>query len=89
MRHKRIEERIQLARELADRFRQRAEQIDRAGAFPFDNIEELKQSGYTSLTVPRKYGGQEISMLEMVRLQEVLATGEVPQRCRSVGMSVR
>lgn len=71
-----IEERIQLARELADRFRQRAEQIDRAGAFPFDNIEELKQSGYTSLTVPRKYGGQEISMLEMVRLQEVLATGD-------------
>src|SRR5690606_37867056 len=71
-----LEERLLLMRQLAERFNQRAELIDREGSFPFDNIEELKQAGYTSLTVPRSHGGQEISLYEMVRLQEMLATGD-------------
>jgi len=71
-----LEERLQLARELAERFHERAEQIDREGAFPYDHIADLRNSGYTALTVPRVYGGQEISLYEMVRLQETLATGD-------------
>lgn len=71
-----LEERLELMGKLADKFRQRAEQIDREGAFPFDHIEELKKTGYTTLTTPRTYGGEEISLYEMVRLQEKLATGD-------------
>jgi len=71
-----FEDRLQLARMLAERFHERAEQIDREGSFPYDNIAELRESGYTSLTVPRVYGGQEISLYEMVRLQETLAAGD-------------
>ncbi len=71
-----LEERLQLARKLAERFHERAEAIDREGAFPYENIQELRDTGYTSLTMPRAYGGQEISLYEMVRLQEMLATGD-------------
>jgi len=71
-----LEERLKLARKLAERFHERAEGIDREGSFPYENITELRESGYTSLTLPRLYGGQEISLYEMVRLQETLATGD-------------
>jgi len=71
-----IEERLQIMQKLADTFRHRAERVDREGSFPYENIAELRSSGYTSLTTPRLYGGQEISLYEMVRLQEVLATGD-------------
>lgn len=71
-----LEERLSLMQQLAEKFKLRAEQVDREGRFPFDNIEELRASGYTSLPVPRTHGGEEISMYELVRLQEVLATGD-------------
>jgi alkylation response protein AidB-like acyl-CoA dehydrogenase len=62
--------------ELADRFSERAEEVDQTGNFPFQNIEELKQSRYTGLTVPKKYGGEGISLYELVLLQERLAQGD-------------
>lgn len=71
-----LEERLAIMRRLAERFREQAERYDREGSFPYDHIERLKQSGYTALTVPRIYGGKEISLYEMVRLQEMLASGD-------------
>lgn len=68
--------RLQTASKLAETFKSRAEAMDREAKFPFDNIEELKQSKYTALTVPQEYGGLDISLYEMVRLQEQLATGD-------------
>ncbi|WP_181832998.1 acyl-CoA dehydrogenase family protein [Bacillus taeanensis] len=62
--------------ELADRFSERSEEIDQTGSFPFQNIEELKSAGYTSLTVPKKYGGEGTSLYELVLLQERLAQGD-------------
>lgn len=71
-----LEERLKLLDNLSERFRSRAGDIDEAGTFPYVNFAELKQSGYTALTVPRKFGGEEISLYEMVRLQEKLAEGD-------------
>ncbi|MDV2685954.1 acyl-CoA dehydrogenase family protein [Alkalihalophilus lindianensis] len=61
---------------LITQFHKRAAKHDQEQSFPFENIEELKQIGYTSLTVPKRYGGADISLYEFVRLQELLAQGD-------------
>lgn len=71
-----MEERLQLMEGLAAKFKERAAEIDDEGRFPFANIADLKQSGYTSLTLPSEYGGRDISLYEMVSLQEKLAAGD-------------
>ncbi|CAM3847881.1 acyl-CoA dehydrogenase family protein [Mesobacillus zeae] len=74
---KTLEEKLNLMSELAVNFRSRAAyHPEAAGQFPFDNISDLKESGYTSLTVPVRFGGEDISLYEMVRLQERLAEGD-------------
>ncbi|HZG74348.1 MAG TPA: acyl-CoA dehydrogenase family protein [Paenibacillus sp.] len=61
---------------LASRFAERAERHDREGSFPYDNIADLRDAGYLKLTVPRAYGGDEVSLYELVLLQERLAYGD-------------
>ncbi|WP_258535749.1 acyl-CoA dehydrogenase family protein [Bacillus sp. 03113] len=70
---KTLAERLELMSKISDPFLTRAEKIDLEGGFPFRNIEDLKNSGYTALTVPKKYGGMEISIFELVCLQEKIA----------------
>lgn len=71
-----LEERLHLMQSLSQRFDKRAAEIDEKGLFPFENIKELTTSGYTSLTIPKQYGGKAISLYELVRLQEELAKGD-------------
>ena len=78
-----IEERLNVMGKLAETFRNRAGVMDEQGSFPFENINDLKESGYTALTVPKQYGGKEISLYELVRLQERLAEGD-----GSTGLSI-
>jgi alkylation response protein AidB-like acyl-CoA dehydrogenase len=66
---------IALAGKLADDFATRATQHDRASSFPFENIEALKQTGYTSLVVPERHGGLGADLLDFVLCQERLAQG--------------
>lgn len=61
---------------LSQQFFSRAHQVDIEGSFPYENIQDLKDTGYTSLTVPRKYGGREISLFDMLRFQEKIAEGD-------------
>jgi alkylation response protein AidB-like acyl-CoA dehydrogenase len=71
-----LDERIDLMRKLAKDFLVRAHQVDIEGSFPFANIQDLKDTGYTTLTVPSMYGGKEISLHELIRLQETMAEGD-------------
>ncbi|WP_102271755.1 acyl-CoA dehydrogenase family protein [Cytobacillus massiliigabonensis] len=71
-----MEERLELMSELSKVFLSRAAKIDEEGAFPFQNISELKTTGYTSLTLPKRYGGEEISLFDLVRFQEYMARGD-------------
>lgn len=64
------------AEALAARFAERAAKHDREGSFPFENFAELKEAGYLKLTVPRAFGGDEISLYELVQLQERIAYGD-------------
>lgn len=71
-----LEERIAYLQTLTEKFRERAAKIDAEKGFPFENIQELKESGYTSLTLPKEYGGQGISLYELVRLQECIGQSD-------------
>jgi alkylation response protein AidB-like acyl-CoA dehydrogenase len=66
---------VDLAGVLADAFSERGEAYDREDEFPYDNFKDLKKKGYGTLSLPKEYGGEEISLYELVMIQERLATG--------------
>ena len=70
------QDRMDLMKKLSPNFALRAAEVDESGSFPFENISELIKTGYTTLTVPAKYGGKEITLLELVQLQEKIAEGD-------------
>lgn len=76
IRNEREEELGALADRLALQFEQRAEQYDRQRAFPFENFADLHAAGFLSLPIPCLYGGREISLYELVLVQERLARGD-------------
>lgn len=41
-------------------FQKRAEKYDREGCFPRENFDDLSRFGFTSLTLPKKYGGRDL-----------------------------
>lgn len=65
-----------MAGRLAAVFSERAAKYDQEGSFPFENFEDLKHAGYLKLTVPKEYGGDEISLYELLLVQERLARGD-------------
>jgi alkylation response protein AidB-like acyl-CoA dehydrogenase len=67
---------VDLAGELADVFSERGGAYDREGEFPYENFNDLKKKGYGTLSLPKEYGGKEISLYELVMIQERLATGD-------------
>lgn len=67
---------VDLAGELADAFSERGEAYDREDEFPYENFKDLKKKGYGTLSLPKEYGGEEISLYELVMIQERLATGD-------------
>src|SRR5579875_4052651 len=74
---------VELAGRLADQFAGRATEHDRANSFPFENIEALKQSGYSALVVPERHGGMGGDLLDFVLCQERLAQG-----CAATALSI-
>ena len=67
---------VALAAELADTFAQRVAQHDWEGSFAYENYEDLRTSGYLTLTVPRDFGGWGADLLEAVLAQQRLAQGD-------------
>jgi alkylation response protein AidB-like acyl-CoA dehydrogenase len=70
------EERLVLMGKLSADFFTRADEVDETGSFPFENINELVKYGYTSLTIPTKFGGKGINLLDLIQLQEKIAEGD-------------
>src|ERR1700686_4400346 len=67
---------IDLAAGLADDFKDRAAHHDEEASFPYENSARLRESGYTNLIIPEKFGGLGASMLERLKAQERLAMGD-------------
>ncbi|MFC0473359.1 acyl-CoA dehydrogenase family protein [Halalkalibacter kiskunsagensis] len=66
-------ERQNIVKQIAVAFSQRAEKHDEDNSFPIENIHDLRQIGYHSLTVPKTYGGLGLSLSEWLPLQEIIA----------------
>lgn len=65
-----------LAEKLAnDVLKPNAAEVDRAGAFPRDNVDALKKSGLLSLTIPTEMGGGGESIVTAALVTEALAKG--------------
>lgn len=62
--------------EREEAFKQCGAKADRESSFPFDNIAELRKIGFTSLTVPKEFGGEDIPLAEMVLYLEKLAQAD-------------
>lgn len=65
-----------LADDLAARFAARAATYDREGSFPWEDLDDLRHTGFLALTVPRVYGGWGASLYELVRALERLGMGD-------------
>jgi len=76
IRNEREQQLVQYAIELAQQIDKTAGKYDESGEFPFEHFKILEDAGYFKLTVPKKYGGQEISLYEMLLVQEQLAKGD-------------
>jgi hypothetical protein len=71
------EDQIGLQRAAADlargEIRDRAAEIDRTEAYPWDNVEALKRAGFMGMTIPQDYGGRGLGCLDAVLVIEQLA----------------
>jgi len=74
---------VALAGELADAFAAPADRLDRDNAFPHENFDDLRASGYLKLTVPERYGGLGADPISYILAQERLAQG-----CASTALAV-
>ncbi|WP_416148874.1 acyl-CoA dehydrogenase family protein [Salipaludibacillus sp. HK11] len=61
---------------LLNEFKKRAREYDQQARFPFENMNDLKLTGLTSVTVPKRFGGEEISLYQFILMQETIAQGD-------------
>ncbi|MFZ4452931.1 acyl-CoA dehydrogenase family protein [Salibacterium aidingense] len=71
-----MNERLKVLEKDVQPFKQRAALHDEEASFPVENIETLKDIGYTALTVPKRFGGKDISLLELVKAQEIIGKAD-------------
>jgi alkylation response protein AidB-like acyl-CoA dehydrogenase len=67
---------IELAASLAADFATRASEHDRDNTFPVENVDRMKDAGYTALLIPTRFGGLGGNLLDFVLCQEQLAQGD-------------
>src|SRR5690349_19300440 len=65
----------QMAAELADEFGKRAEAHEAAGTFPYENYDDLRQSGFLKASIPEEYGGWGATLGEIVEAMARLGEG--------------
>ncbi|MDC3412320.1 acyl-CoA/acyl-ACP dehydrogenase [Aquibacillus sp. 3ASR75-11] len=67
---------VEKAGKLASRVKQRVKQTDKTGLFSLENLRDLQEENYVTLTLPESYGGENISLYEFLLVQEKLAQGD-------------
>ncbi|MDX3926053.1 MAG: SfnB family sulfur acquisition oxidoreductase [Shinella sp.] len=77
-------EAIEAATALAARLSAGAARRDRERLLPWDEIEAYSASGLGAITVPKEFGGPELSLVTLVRMFEILcaadpSAGQIPQ----------
>jgi SfnB family sulfur acquisition oxidoreductase len=78
------EDALQAARELADLARQQAARRDQQRKLPWAEIEQFTRSGLGSISVPKAFGGPEVSFATLAEVFRLIsaadpALGQIPQ----------
>ena len=78
------EEALKVAEQLAAQFKEHSIQRDADRILPFDEIEAYSQSGLWAITVPKQYGGAEVSSYTLARIIALMSgvdgsIGQIPQ----------
>lgn len=60
--------------EIGEQMKVYAQRNDEQQLFPFENIQKLREIGYTSVTLPTQYGGAGFSIYDTILTQERLAS---------------
>ena len=66
---------LKLAQDLATELASRADEADRQGQLPVEDVRRMAESGYFALSVPQTYGGYGLSLKECVVAQLEVAQG--------------
>lgn len=69
---------IEKIRSLQVAFERREHELDAIGSFPSQNIQDLKNIGYHTLTLPIEYGGQGYGLYEYILAQEAISQASGP-----------
>jgi SfnB family sulfur acquisition oxidoreductase len=77
-------EAIAVARQLAPSLAENAAQRDHERQLPFDEIEQFSNSGLWGITVPKEYGGAEVSHVTLAEVIAIISEadpsiGQIPQ----------
>ncbi|GGM35968.1 acyl-CoA dehydrogenase [Paraliobacillus quinghaiensis] len=67
---------VEKAKRIAEKVKNRVEIAEETAAFPVDNLQDLKAENYLSLTLPKNYGGEDLSLYDFLLVQERLAVGD-------------
>jgi butyryl-CoA dehydrogenase len=72
------------ARDVAEKvLAPRADELDRTGAFPRENLEALAELGFMGVLVPEEHGGVELGNLELILILE-----EINRACAATGVTL-
>ena len=77
-------EALEIAQQLAVRFQENANKRDQDHQLPFEEVEAYSQSGLWAITVPKAYGGAEVSTHTLTRIIALMSgvdgsIGQIPQ----------
>ena len=64
---------VNVAKELAPDFEKRAPQWDRTRSYCWENVSQLVDAGIMGMSIPREYGGQGASYLDVAMVVEQIA----------------
>ena len=78
------QEALEIAARLAERFAVGAAERDAKRLLPWDEVDEYTASGLGGITIPKAYGGADVSNVTLARVFEILcaadpALGQIPQ----------
>lgn len=72
IRNERDQELADYAEKIAKRISETEAKYDETGEFPFEHFEILEKEGFFKLTLPKEYGGDGLSLYEILLVQERL-----------------
>lgn len=70
------QEALDVARELADSFARGASDRDRNRVLPWAELDAFSASGLWGITIPRAYGGADVSMVTLARVTAIIAAAD-------------